>query len=203
VYPWRPAGQTYQIFLKQLMNANAELDEGDDELSAVLRAVVAAMRFVDGDPYAVNNMLSRPLAIVANAFRDLLAGGKPHLVFERRHRKSHAPADLSVQAAHGAIGGAIDALIAAGVPRQAAAFYVVRNAQQLRLRIARSGLTVERALRWRDAIGSRAPQLSHNVYCDHIAKRNERLPLQRSDESRAEARRFAIGCLKAIRAAGF
>jgi hypothetical protein len=160
------------------------------------------MRFVDGDPYAVSNELSRPLAILANAVRDIIAGGKPDLIFERQHRKGHAPADLSMHSAHAAMAGAIDALIATGVPRREAALYVVRNAQQLRLRTAR-GLTVERALGWRDSIGSsRAPKLAQNVYRSHVTRRNERLPLQRGEEYRAEARRFAIGCLKAIRAAG-
>jgi hypothetical protein len=203
VYPWRPSSTRYGNFLTELAKANVTLDRDEYELPALLRSLVAAMRFVDCDPYAVSNELSRPLAILANAIRDVMAGGMPDLVFEQRHRKNHAPANMSIHAAHAAMAGAIDALIAAGVPRSEAALYVVRQAKHLRLRLARKGLTAEQALGWRDAMPGRAPKLAKEVYRDHVKKRNERFPLQRSEEARVEARRFAVGCLKGMRAAGF
>jgi len=203
IHPWRPSSPSYRQFFAQLAKANAELDEEGNDLPAVLRALVATMRFVDSDPYAVSNELSRPIDISDNAFRDIIAGGKPELLFARRHRKHNAPADLSAHAAHAAMAGAIDALMAAGVPRKEAASYVIQKAKELRLRIARADLTDRQVLRWRDEIGARAPKLAENVYRSQVKKRTEQFPLQRGEEARVEANRFVEGCLKAIRAAGF
>jgi hypothetical protein len=98
---------------------------------------------------------------------------------------------------------ALDALIAAGMPRKDAASFIVQKSQELRLRTARSGLTPNQVLGWRDEMGARAPKLAEKIYRGHVDRRRKRLPLERTDKAREEARRFAIGCLLGARAAGF
>ena len=118
-------GEIYVELIKELKRLNEELDHGRPEADVCLDTVVAIKRFFDADESVFAQGLTRPLAMLSTALRDLLAGFSPKL-FKKPEGEKSRPAGASITVTTQAIAAAgVELLHRHGMSFDEAASFVV------------------------------------------------------------------------------
>jgi hypothetical protein len=188
--------------LVNLFRAAQAAEAGDDELYVILLCVVSVMHFLDEDPLAASNFLTRPLAILAKALRDLGQGGKPSLFFNRPKKGPGRPKDASFEVVRGTAAAIAAKLIEWGEQREDAGAFVAAELRRLGI-TPPSGKPIQgkQVLRWRDEMGGSTAMLAESAYKDGIAS-YVRVPSELTADPK-KRRDFARDALGAIWSMGF
>jgi hypothetical protein len=89
------------------------------------------MDFLDEDKLVEVNFLSRPLATLAKALRDLGQGGRPPLFFNRPKKGPGRPKDASFEVVRWIVAAIVAKLIEWGERREAAGAFVAAELRTL------------------------------------------------------------------------
>ena len=121
---------------------------------AALRAVVA---YFDSSLDISSRHLTRPVHSLIHALSDTLRGGQPALLRPRRRGKG-PPQDQSFSSVQGALAGALEVLVRAGMPLQSAARWVTAKANSHGIRDRKGqNLSASQVIAWRARAGDDLP----------------------------------------------
>ena len=159
-------GEIYAELIKELRRLNEELEHGRPEAEVCLDAVIAIKRFFDADESVFAQGLTRPLAMLSTAFRDLLAGFSPKL-FKKPEGVKIRPAGASKTVAiQGVAAASVELLHRCGMSFEDASSFVV--GQLKKVGITSTGgsrhITNKTVLGWRDEMGSRNTAEANDIY---------------------------------------
>jgi hypothetical protein len=202
--PGRPPTLHYRALLDSLAVAQRNAKAGADDLVVGLYALCAVLRFLE-DPLVDRDDLARPLKVLTNVLRDVTLGAKPEVIFARKEKPNGAPKNLSSHTATAVMAACVDAHIAIGESREAAARSVARAANLVGLKIRGRPVAPKRLLRYRDEMNSgRGPPVAQETFAEYRELRGQRISLTGDisiDRQRTEM--FVEFCLHGVRSAGF
>jgi hypothetical protein len=134
--------------------------------------------------------------------RDLDQGAKPPLFFDRNKAEAGRPKDISFEVARGAIAAAVSAMIGWGESRKESGAFVAEQVGRAGIKAPKDKLILARqVLRWRDEMGSTAPDLAFSTYKDTLAK-YAAVPAEVAVDP-ARRRDVVEGAILGVRAMGF